>query len=205
MKKVIKNSIIIIVILGIALAYSFGTWGKNIYVQTASSGDNQLTNELTGDIEIAQTFLCPYSGLNSIKIKMLRVGSENVEGYSWHVSDKNGQVVAEGVIDQEQLNERAFTKKKFLTLEIPEQKNSKGMEYTLSITGTDVKKEGCLQAYVSEGNQYAKQLSINGKTFDTSMILKMNMKRFNVETFLVFMGLVGYVWLFFKFMYKLFK
>lgn len=205
MKKVIRNSILIVIILGIALAYSFGIWGKNIYVQTASSGDNQFTNELTGDIELAQTFLCPYSGLNSIKVKMLRVGNENVEGYSWQVSDKEGRIVANGVIGEDQLTERAFTKKKFLTLEIPEQKNSKGMEYTLTITGTDVKKEGCLQAYITEGNQYAKELTLNGQQMDSSMVLKMNIRRFNVETFLVFWGLVAYVWVFFKFMYKLFK
>ena len=205
MKKVIRNSILIIIIIGIAVAYSFGIWGKGIYVQTASSGDNRLTNELIGNSELSQTFLCPYNGLNGIKVKMLRVGPETVDGYSWHVSDSQGEIIAGGEIGQTQLEEKAFTKKKFLTFEIPQQKDSKGKEYTFYINGTGVSKEGCLQAYVANGNQYAKEFGIDGENTEGSLVLKMNTMRFNTETFLVFLGLVVYVVVFFKFMYKLFK
>lgn len=205
MKKVIRNSIFIIIIIGVAAIYSFGTWGKNIYVQTASSGDNQLTNELTGNVETAQTFQCPYDGLNGIKVKLLRVGSEPVKGYTWRICDEDGKIIAKGPVGEEQLSDKTFTRKKFLTLQIPEQKDSKGRQFTFYLTGEEVVKEGCLQAYVTEGNQYSKGLEIDGKSVDSSMVLKMNMKRFNVETFIVFLGLVGYVVVFFKFMYKLFR
>ncbi|PWJ48378.1 hypothetical protein [Faecalicatena contorta] len=205
MKKIIRNSILIIIIIGIAAIYSFGTWGKNIYVQTASSGDNKLTNELIGNIEIAQTFLSPYNGLNGVKIKMLRVGAEAVEGYSWRVCNDEGEVLAEGEIGESELTDSTFMRKKFLTFKIPEQKDSKGKEYILYINGADVSKEGCLQAYVADGNHYAKQLTIDEKNIEGALVLKMDIMRFNLETFIVFLGLVAYVFVFFKFMYKLFR
>jgi hypothetical protein len=205
MKKVIRNSILIIIIIVIAAIYSFGMWGKNIYIQTASSGDNKLTNELIENTEISQTFLCPYNGLNGLKIKMLRVGAETVEGYSWSLCNDKKEILAEGKIGEDELAESTFTRKKFLTFQIPEQEDSKGKEYTFYIRGTNVSKEGCLQGYVAEGNQYAKQLSIDGQGIEGALVLKMSIMRFNLETFIVFLGLVTYVVVFFRFMYKLFR
>lgn len=205
MKKVIRNSILIIIIIVIAAIYSFGMWEKNIYIQTASSGDNKLTNELIGNIEITQTFLCPYDGLSGLKVKMLRVGAETVEGYSWSLSNDKKEILAEGRIGEDELEDSIFARKKFLTFQIPEQEDSKGKEYTFCIRGIDVSKEACLQGYLAEGNQYAKQLSIDEQGIEGALVLKMNIMRFNIETFIVFLGLVAYVVVFFRFMYKLFR
>lgn len=205
MKKILRNSIIITVLLIIAGVYSYGNWGKAIYVQNATSGDNSLTNELIGNSEIKQTFLCKYNGLTQLEIKMLRVGTEEIKGYAWSVYDADGNELATGKISENELANRKFKIKKKIVLNIPEQKNSKGKEYTLCIKGNDVAKEGCFQAYITEGNKYAKQLLVDGNEVEQSLVLKVITHRFNMETFFVFIGLTVYVGLFFKIMYKLFK
>ena len=48
-------------------------------------------------------------------------------------------------------------------------------------------------------------MAVNGKDIDRASVIKINYQRFNVETFIVFLGIVVYLVLFVRFMYKLFK
>lgn len=205
MKNKVRNVILVLIVIFIAAFYAIGDWETAIYVRTASSGDDSLTNELTGDIEVKQSFLCPDNGFDGLTVKLLKVGSEEVDGYSWELTDQEGSLVAGGKITPDMLNARKFVTKKILTLEIPKQENSKNCRYTFILYGNNVNKEGCLQAYKTERGTFAEELSIDGKNDGQALVLKMQTHKFNLETFLVFLGLALYVGVFFRFMYKLFR
>lgn len=205
MKKKIKFAVLTIIIIVLGAVYSYGDWMESIYIQTATSGDNHLSNELTGDTEIRQTFTCPYDGLNGLEIKLLRVGEEKINGYTWRLLDENQSEVAAGKIGEEELSQKRFLRKKIVEINLLKQEESKGKEYTFVLTGKNVQKTGCLQAYTAEKNKHAEALSVDEKGMEEALVLKMSIHRFNVETFVVFLGLALYVGVFLKFMYKLFR
>lgn len=205
MKKLIKRIILVVIIIVIAMLYSYGKWEQAIYIQTAESGDNRITNPIIDTEEIRQKFVVPYNGLEEIKIKLLRNGSEEIKDYQWYLLDENGHTVQEGIIGEKELSQKSFVKKKLLYLEIERQNDSKGKTYTFVLKSNEATQNSCLSAYVTDKNQYASELIIKGTKSDDAMVLKMGIRRFNIETFLVFLGLVVYVVVFFRFIYKLFR
>ena len=48
-------------------------------------------------------------------------------------------------------------------------------------------------------------MKLNGENLEKASVIKLYYKRFNVETFIVFLAIVVYLVAFIKFMYKLFR
>ena len=91
-------------------------------------------------------------------------------------------------------------------MEIPRQENSKGKEYKLTLRATEMQDTESAAVYMTEKGTVASELKVNGEIIaDRASIVKADCKRFNVETFIVFLGIAVYLWAFIKFMYKLFK
>ena len=59
--------------------------------------------------------------------------------------------------------------------------------------------------YITEKSQTGSELQLNGEEIEKASVIKLNYKRFNVETFIVFLAIVMYLVAFVKFMYKLFR
>ena len=135
----------------------------------------------------------------------MRSGDETVPEYVWQLLDDSGEEVASGTVGETEMETREFRDKKFLYIPVEEQPDSKGKQYTFVLKADGATQNGCLSAYMAEGNEYAGNLAVNGENSENALVLKVIAKGFNAETFLVFLGLVVYVGLFVKFMYKLFR
>ena len=62
-----------------------------------------------------------------------------------------------------------------------------------------------MAVYITEKSEHSGELQLNGETLEKSSVIKLCYKRFNVETFIVFLVIVAYLVVFVKFMYKLFR
>jgi len=97
-------------------------------------------------------------------------------------------------------------KQGMVNVNFPKQQNSKGKEYRLTLQAEEMEDTESVAVYITEKNSTESELKVNENAMtDKASVVKLNYKRFNVETFIVFLGIAVYLWTFIKFMYKLFR
>lgn len=210
--KTIKKIGIAIIMIVVGAAYAYGTWSRPIYNTDIGSLSYEKTDFLTTGSVMEQTFICGNSGFSGFTIKMLKQDGQEIGNYKWTVEDLNtGKVVGKGTISEADTETRLFEssnpqKQGMVNVELPKQKDSKGKEYKLTLKAEEMKDTESVAVYITEKNSTKSELIVNDNAMtDKASIVKVNYKRFNVETFIVFLGIVIYLWAFIKFMYKLFR
>ena len=92
-----------------------------------------------------------------------------------------------------------------IKVSFPIQEESEGKEYILTIQGENVQEDETMAVYMTEKGKSESTMKLNGENLEKASVIKLNYKRFNVETFIVFLAIVVYLVVFIKFMYKLFR
>lgn len=210
--KTIKKIGIAIIMIIVGMAYAYGTWPRPIYNTDIGSLSYEKTDFLTTGSVMEQTFICGDNGFSGFTIKMLKQDGQEIGNYRWTVENvKTGKVVGKGIISETDTETRLFEssnpqKQGMINVEMPKQENSKGKEYKLTLTAEEMKDVESVAVYITEKNSTKSELTVNNNALpDKASIVKVNYKRFNVETFVVFLGIAVYLWVFIKFMYKLFQ
>lgn len=198
--KVIKKIILLVVIIVIGALYAYGSWSKPIYDTNVGSGSYIMTEQIKDAMNLKQQFVCPNNGLDVITIKIALQENEKIGNYNWEIEDVNTKkIVGSGNIEQQKID-----KKGIASLSFDKIKDSKDKTYQLTIMSNGVK-EDSIALYMTTPGNYARELLVNGESVEQSIVLKMKMMRFNIETFIVFVGLILYMVLFIRFMNRLFK
>lgn len=209
--KTVKRVVFLIVVVLAAALYSYGVWPRAIYNTDIGAGSYENTGTLTAERTFEQRFTCSDTGFCNITVKLMKQGSQEMGTYEWILTEvQSGEEVGRGIIDEASTENKEFVssnvqKRGNITLSFPAQKDSAGREYLLTIQGPEEETEGLMAVYVTEKGKSESTLLLNGEDQGTTSVIKLGYHRFNVETFIVFLALVGYVVLFVKFMYKLFR
>lgn len=143
---------------------------------------------------------------------MLKQDGQNIGNYRWTVEEvKTGKTIGKGTISEADTETRLFEssnpqKQGMVNVNFPKQQNSKGKEYRLTLQAEEMEDTESVAVYITEKNSTESELKVNENAMtDKASVVKLNYKRFNVETFIVFLGIAVYLWTFIKFMYKLFR
>ncbi len=201
MKKV-KNIFFAVIILLFAGIYSYGVWPVKLYDENIDSTLYENVGEMVDGSEIAQSFVCKDDGLDSIELKVSNLGQECEAVYGWTLTESDTQkTVAEGELEASQIDNAKNSILEFSRLE-----NSKDQEYTLSISTKEIKSEHGITFMMTERNEKEEStLVIDGTQSDRTLVLTEQVKHFNLETFIVLLGLIAYLVLFMRFLIGLFK
>lgn len=201
MKKV-KNIFFAVIILLFAGIYSYGVWPVKLYDENIDSTLYENVGEMVDGSEIAQSFVCKDDGLDSIELKVSNLGQECEAVYGWSLTESDTQkTVAEGELEASQIDNAKNSILEFSKLE-----NSKDQEYTLSISTKEIKSEHGITFMMTERNEKEEStLVIDGTQSDRTLVLTEQVKHFNLETFIVLLGLIAYLVLFMRFLIGLFK
>ena len=210
--KTLKKVLIVILIIVAGIAYSYGTWPRAIFNTDVGSLSYEKTDFLTTGSDLEQNFVCGRKGFAGFTIKLLKQNGQQLGNYEWTIQEvESGEVIAKGTIGEKETQTRQFQssnpqKQGIISVEIPRQETSKGKEYKLTLRATEMQDTESAAVYMTEKGTVAGELKVNGEVIaDRASIVKADCKRFNVETFIVFLGIAVYLWAFIKFMYKLFK
>lgn len=201
--KILKKIFICLFIIILAGIYSYGNWERPLYDTDIGSNSYTLTPEIQDDVK--QTFVCPENGLNGIQIKVNFGNVENLGVYEWFLYDEEEKIVAQDGITSEMVGEKKYLEKNILELKFEKQRESKGQKYMFVIKNNNPSEDGELGCYMTLEGKYSEKLAVDGNWQDQSLIIKQEIQMFNIETFIVFLGLAGYILFFIKYMYKLFK
>lgn len=210
--KTLKKILIFIVIVVIGIFYSYGTWSKEIFDTSIGSMSYEKTDFLTSGSVLEQEFECDRQGLSGFTLKLLKQEGQQLGNYDWIIQEtESGKVIAKGEIGEAETETRLFQssnpqKQGTIRVKFPCQKDSKEKKYKLVLKATDIQDVESAAVYLTNSNSVVSSLKVNGQTISgKASVLKLDCKRFNAETFVVFLGIAAYLWVFIKFMYKLFK
>ena len=206
-----KKVIALIVVVLVAAIYSYGVWPRPIYNTNIGSSAYLNTGALEDGSEYSQKFVCADAGLCGMTMKLTKMENPTIGTYEWSVIDvEKDQVIGTGVIDQASTENKIFEsasaqKKGIIELSFDKQPDSKGKTYLLTLKALEVEEGQTMAVYITEKNKVQTELIVNGETLEQASVIKLNYQRFNLETFIVFMGIMIYMILFVRFMYKLFR
>ena len=146
-----------------------------------------------------------------MSIKLTKQMNQRIGNYEWEITEEeSSERIGKGSINESSTENRDFEskssqKKGNIELKFAKQDDSKDKAYILTIKASNVDDAESAAVYITEKDKAGTELAVNGKDIDRASVIKINYQRFNVETFIVFLGIVVYLVLFVRFMYKLFK
>ena len=198
MKKVIKPIIYVCAILVISLFRTFlCSWEVAIY-DTGVEGDGYGNfGQLSGNSYIEQSFSCEMNGLEGVQVQPVTFNRTENGTLIYQLIDKETQeTVAEGTVDTTGWEDAKFTEITFQRVE-----ESKGREYVLRIQADNTPDGKGISFYTTQ-KQEDTSLSLNGEDRDECLVLKTVYKTFNLQEFIDFAGMMAYILLFIKLLYK---
>jgi hypothetical protein len=210
-KKILMWTLIAILVIVIAGLYSYGSWDTNIYSQNAENREFVRVEGLNGYFEISQSFVCPVNGFSGIKIRCEQAFAKT-DVINWVLRDEDDAVIEKGEIDLGSFDVKEFQKKKFLPIALSKTITGKGRTFKLILSGNEFN-EGSITIFMGDKNKIAGELIVKegigdlaGQIYeDNGLVLKISSLRFNIETFVTFLGISLYIIFFIRFMMKLFR
>ena len=199
MKQKIKIAVIILIILVLSFFYAHIDKNTYLYDREVDSGDYAATGILLENEEISQDFVCEEDSIDGINIKITVYGNADETEVQYRIVDKeNGQTLGEGTAAGESVKNNKFNKLKMDQID-----GTKGKQCTLIIQEKGSDEENGLGFYTigdSENTTVIRENETRG-----SLAVRMVCRRFDLETFVVLVGFVAFIWAFMKVLFKLFK
>ena len=198
-KKIISCLIICVVIV---LSYFYAHIDKNSYIYNRNS-DTALfygTGILLNNEEITQTFIAEENVIDGFHIKIATAGNVEKVVLSYSVIDEMSEVIAQAKVPA-----NALESNKFNRLEIPTIENTEGKQYTLVLSTENADEQNGVGFYIEPGRRENQQLTIKNNDTDGTLVARIISHRFDMETFVVLLGIILFVVMFMKVLYKFFK
>lgn len=209
--KMWKRIMLVLVVILLGGAYSYGEWSMPIYNTDVGTGLYENTGALEQDIAFEQLFTCYDEGFCGLSVKLTKLDHPVIGEYNWEIQDvETGEIVGTGMIDESTTENRLFEsssalKRGNILLHFPKQKDSAGKEYMFTIREEDAGSDETMAVYLTEMNENSSSLKVGSRIMDKAGVIKLSYQRFNYETFIVFLGIMVYLAVFIKFIYKLFR
>lgn len=180
--------------LVILAAFLYAHIGKTnaIYDRQSDSSTYGIA-ENTG-LAIEQEFVCREDTLDAIQVKCQVQQTEEADVTLTLTDMESGKTVAGSTKALSEIESGKWNTFSFETVE-----NCKGKTYQMILEGK------ALTCFAQQGSQPETKLYVNGAEQDGTLLMKTVTKRFDVETFGVFLMLVLYVYFFFRFLKRLFS
>ena len=198
MKKVIKPIIYVGAILVISLIRTFlCSWETAIYDAGVEGNGYGNFGQMSGNSYIEQSFYCEMDGLEGVQVQPVTFKRTDNGTLIYQLMDRETrEIVAEGTVDTAGREDAKFT-----DITFPRIEESKGREYVLRIQADNTPDEQGVSFYTTQ-KQEGTSLSLNGQEREECLVLKTVYKVFNLQEFVVFAGMLAYIVLFIKLLYK---
>ena len=186
----------------ILLSYFYAHIDYNSYIYNRH-GDSAMyygTGPLLDDEIITQTFIAEENTIDGFNIKITTSGNVDKLVLKYSVMDEMFEVVARAQVPANTLESNKFNQ-----LDIPTIENTAGKQYTIVLSVDNADTQNGVGFYVEPGSDGNQQLNIKNNDTDGTLVTRIISHRFDVETFIVFLGIVAFVAMFMKVLYKFFK
>ena len=201
MKKYIKILLVSIVFIALAALYASGIHEERIYNPDFDVEYTmcQNTGVLSQDT-LVQEFLAGKNKINGFSIKTTVHGDVSNVDVQYILEDEKGTTLTEGTIPASEMQNDKFYKEKFDTVKL-----NKGETYKLILKETNATAENGIGFYYTPAENANEVFEVNNNATAGTLVLRMLVKEFQLETCLVLLMFILYIAVFLKVLYKLFK
>lgn len=200
MKKRIVKIISICVVLVLAFLYAYVDKNEYLYDRNADTSVFISTGVLNEEEEVSQTFLAKDDTIDGINLKVSVVGDVDKVVLNCIIEDNATGDVEEMTIAGKELKNNKFNK-----LDFPRMFNTQGKQYTLTVRAKNCDEQNGVSLYIDPTCVNGDSLCVKGNETQGTLIARVISHRFDVETFVVLLGILGFIAMFLKVLYKLFK
>ena len=116
------------------------------------------------------------------------------------ILDGNSKQVCGGSTSASELENNKFNQ-----LDVSQASVEKGEKYTIVLSAEGADEQNGVSFYIEPSGYKEQKLSINGDEMDGALVVRLICYRFDVETFVVLLGMIIFVIGFMKILYKLFR
>lgn len=201
MKKKIKVVIGIVLIVAFAFCYAHIAKLNNIYDRQVDSSKYIGTGVIRDSLE--QKFVSKEDTLDGISLKCQFQGDATGTSLKIELVDCNtNETVAISTVSEKDMKTGKFNVFRFDTVE-----DCKGKTYKVVVSekNADFEASKGIGLLYQPDTEKSTALSINGNETQGTLIMKTVTNRFDIETFCVVLIFALYIYIFIKFLYKLFK
>lgn len=199
-KKILYMIIIGVAVLGFSYIYAHIDKNTYIYDRNVDAGLYYGTGILENDKTVEQVFTSDEDVIEGINLKVGIFGNaENVVLHYALTDMQTGERYAASV-PANQIENNKINK-----LETPKIAQAKGKQYTLTLSSENADEQNGVGFYVVPGKVEDQQLTVRDGGVDGVLVVRLLCHRFDVETFVVLLGIILFVAIFMKKLYKSFS
>ena len=202
--KNLKNRVISCLLIGITLvlAYFYSNIHERdcIYNKDADVSTYISTGTLSEGEELSQTFIAQNKSMDEIQLKVDLLGDVSNVVLQYKLLDDNSNVLYQDTISALELENQTFN-----TLKISPIEHADGQKYTLVLSEQNANPQNGVSFYLTSGRTDGDELIIKGNSTDASLLAEMTSDGFDAETFFVLLGMIAFIVVFMKILYKMFK
>ena len=198
-KKIISFLLIAIIIV---LSYFYAHIDKNSYLydRNADTGTFIATGVLENGEEIRQSFIADEDNIDGINIKVDIVGEVDNVVLNCVLLDEAMQELCYVNVVANELENNKFNK-----IEIPTITETKGRQFTLVLSEENSEGQNGIGFYYASETKDEGKWSIRGNENDGTMIARVICNRFDAETFGVLLGIIAFVVVFMRVLFRYFN
>lgn len=200
MKKRIITVFFACVIIVLSYFYANIDFNSYLYNRNAETGTFYGTGALEENEIVTQTFVAEEDSIDGINIKVAVFGNVENVLLQCRILDGNKQEMAVTQVKAIELEANKFNK-----IEFPTITETKGKEFTLVLTAENADDLNGVGFYIEPSIYDMQQLSIKDCESEGTLVARIISHRFDVETFIVLLGIIVFVSMFMKILYKIFK
>lgn len=195
-----------IMILGIGVlvfAYFYAYIDKNTYLYDRNTDSAELvgTGIPTAGEEITQSFTSVEEAIDGINVKATVIGDvEHVSLEYSLIDEKSGETVRTETVPGTEIKNNKFNVLKFPTLE-----DTKGKNYILRLSESGADDSAGISFYLSERESHQGMLKVKGQEIKGTFVVRILTHRFDLETFVVLIGILAFIAGFMNVLYKMFQ
>lgn len=200
MKKKVKSVLICAVVLSLVFAYAHISKNNPIYDVDVDS--SSYSNTFINDVgKVSQRFISKEDKLNAVNVKSRVMGDVSEVTIKFSLKDvDSGKEVAKGEVGGKEFKDSKFTK-----LSFEEIYQCEGREYEICLESAGESNLNMVDFYYDSNTEKNTSFYINDKKTEGTLILKTVTERFDAETFCVLLIFIIFIYMFMKFLYKLFE
>lgn len=199
-KKIVST--VLLCVLIVMFSYVYAYVDKNIYLYDRHEDTSTYygTGILKEGESVSQTFISKEDCIDGINIKISMTGDvqNTILHYSLLELDTDK-------VYSEQVCAKDLENNKFNQLMFERIDNAKGKKYKLILQPENVDEQYGLGFYVTQGEVEEQELFIKENSSEGTLVVRIISHRFDLETFIVFMGIVVFIIVFMKMLYTSFK
>lgn len=198
-KKVFSCIILCIVII---LSYVYAHIDKNHYVydKNADTSTYVGTNILLEGEFVKQSFVASDDTIDGINLKISVYGSPENLILQYTILDSDDVIVAEAEVSGTELQHNKFNQ-----LQLPTIENTKGNLYTLMLGVKHADEQNALGFYIEPTAKGDQTLLVREQETEGALVTRITSHRFDVETFVVLLGIIVFITGFMKVLDKYFR